>query len=77
MRFFFDPGSAEIKKENEKTLLEIAEMINVLDHYIRIEGHTDNVPMNSDLYRSNWDLSALFYEILIFFYGKLMWNRIY
>ena len=55
---FFDPGSAEIKPQNEKTLLEIADMVNVMNHYIRIEGHTDDVPMNSDLYRSNWDLSA-------------------
>lgn len=55
---FFDPGSAEIKQENEKTLLEIANMVNVMNNYIRIEGHTDDIPMNSDLYRSNWDLSA-------------------
>lgn len=55
---FFEPGSAEIKKENEETLLEIADMVKVMDNYIRIEGHTDNVPMNSSLYPSNWDLSA-------------------
>ncbi len=54
----FEPGSAEIKKENEDTLLEIAEKISITDHYIRIEGHTDNVPMSSDLYPSNWDLST-------------------
>jgi len=55
---FFDPGSAEIKKENIKALLEIADMVSIMDNYIRIEGHTDNIPMNSALYRSNWDLSA-------------------
>ena len=55
---FFDPGSAEIKKEHEKTLLEISEMLTVMDNYIRVEGHTDNVPMSSNLYPSNWDLSA-------------------
>lgn len=54
----FEPGSAEIKKENEGTLLEIADMITVMDNIIRIEGHTDNVPMNSDLYPSNWELST-------------------
>ena len=54
----FDPGSAEIKKDYEGTLLEIAEMISVMDNLIRIEGHTDNVPMNSALYPSNWDLSV-------------------
>jgi len=55
---FFDPGSAEIKKENEDALLEIAEMISVKDNLIRIEGHTDNIPMSSDIYPSNWDLST-------------------
>ncbi len=56
---FFDSGSAEIKAENEHTLLEIADMVSVMsDSYIRIEGNTDNVPMHSDLYPSNWDLSA-------------------
>jgi len=54
----FEPGSAEIKKENEDSLLEIAKMFQIMDNYIRIEGHTDNVPMNSNIYRSNWDLSA-------------------
>lgn len=55
---FFDPGSAELKIDTEKTLLEIGNTISVMNNYIRVEGHTDNVPMNSSLYRSNWDLSA-------------------
>jgi chemotaxis protein MotB len=55
---FFDPGSAELKKDTERTLLEIANTISVMNNYIRVEGHTDNVPMNSTVYRSNWDLSA-------------------
>lgn len=55
---FFDPGSAELKKDYENTMLEIGSMISVMNNYIRVEGHTDNVPMNSSLYRSNWDLSA-------------------
>jgi chemotaxis protein MotB len=55
---FFDPGSAELKIDTEETLLEIGNTISVMNNYIRVEGHTDNVPMNSSLYRSNWDLSA-------------------
>ncbi|MHC1723853.1 MAG: flagellar motor protein MotB [Aminipila sp.] len=55
---FFESGSAEIKKENEHTLLVVADMINTLDNYIRIEGHTDNVPMHSEIYPSNWELST-------------------
>ncbi|QAT42230.1 OmpA/MotB family protein [Aminipila luticellarii] len=55
---FFESGSADIKKENEQTLVEVATMINTLNNYIRIEGHTDNVPMHSEIYPSNWELSS-------------------
>lgn len=54
----FESGSAQIKEENEHALLEIADMINNLNNYIRIEGHTDNVPMHSEIYPSNWELST-------------------
>jgi chemotaxis protein MotB len=54
----FDSGKAEIKREFENAMLEIAEIINSTNNYIRIEGHTDNIPMNSDIYPSNWELSS-------------------
>lgn len=54
----FDSGSAKIKKENEETLVHIAKIINSLDNYIRIEGHTDNIPITSGVYPSNWELSG-------------------
>ncbi|MDD4564344.1 MAG: flagellar motor protein MotB [Eubacteriales bacterium] len=56
--FFFESGSAEIKLEYREPLLSIASVIGTMKKHIRIEGHTDNVPMNSELYLSNWDLSA-------------------
>ncbi len=54
----FDSGSAQIKHENEDTLLKIASTVSELDNYIRIEGHTDNRPINTAVYPSNWELSA-------------------
>lgn len=54
----FDSGSAVLKVGYAQTLLKIANTINVLDNYIRIEGHTDNVPIYSSKYESNWELSA-------------------
>ncbi len=53
----FDSGSAEIQA-NEETLIQLAELINSLDNYVRIEGHTDTVPINSSVYPSNWELSS-------------------
>ena len=55
---FFDSGSAAIKDENKDTLVEVADIIRTLDNYIRIEGHTDNIPINSNIYPSNWELST-------------------
>lgn len=54
----FDSGSASIKPENENTLLKIANTIRGLNNYIRIEGHTDNVPISTSTYPSNWELSS-------------------
>jgi chemotaxis protein MotB len=54
----FGSGSADIKKENKFALKEIARIINELDNYIRIEGHTDNIPINTRVYPSNWELST-------------------
>lgn len=40
-------------------LLEISGMLNRLDNTIKIAGHTDNIPINNQKFRSNWDLSAI------------------
>lgn len=53
----FDSGSAEIKASFVPQLLKIAEILNGVDNYIRIEGHTDNVP-ETGKYKSNWELST-------------------
>lgn len=55
---FFDSGSAEIKQQSEDTLIGVANLLNTTDNYIRIEGHTDNVPVRHSGYSSNWELST-------------------
>lgn len=54
----FDSGSAVIKKEYEEPLIEIGDLINKADNHIRVEGHTDNRPIVTAAYPSNWELSA-------------------
>lgn len=54
----FDSGSAVIKKEYEEPLIEIGNLINKVDNHIRVEGHTDNRPIVTAAYPSNWELSA-------------------
>lgn len=60
---FFDQGSAELNiDESRETLLRLSEFFNspeVADKRYRIEGHTDNTPVESNsVFPSNWELSA-------------------
>lgn len=62
----FDSGSDALGLEGQvqldrlaRTLLEIAATIpEDLDWILRIDGHTDLVPINNERFRSNWELSA-------------------
>lgn len=54
----FESGSAAVKSENIGALLAVAKTIATLDSFIRVEGHTDNVPIHSGVYPSNWELSS-------------------
>lgn len=55
---FFDTGRAEVKAESQKKLIEIGKILNQLNNYMRVEGHTDNVPIKNDQFSSNWQLSC-------------------
>jgi chemotaxis protein MotB len=54
----FDSGKAEIKKESIGILSTISELLCTFDNNVLIEGHTDNRPISSGYYESNWELSA-------------------
>ncbi len=55
----FDSGSAEIKKESVAVIDKIGDILKTYDkHLIKIEGHTDNVPMSNGRYESNMWLST-------------------
>jgi chemotaxis protein MotB len=55
---FYDSGSAEIRPEALKVLHGIAPILKRNDNGIAVEGFTDNVPISTAQYRSNWELSA-------------------
>lgn len=55
---FFDPASAEIKPETLALLTDIASSLKDMPVRVAVEGHTDNLPIESWLYPSNWELSA-------------------
>ncbi len=55
---FFDSGSAEIKKSALPALDHIASILAVRSCRLRIEGHTDTVPIHTERMASNWELST-------------------
>ena len=57
-RILFDTGRAEIKPEFMPILELLADLIADLSNQIIVEGHTDNVPISTFLYPSNWELSV-------------------
>jgi chemotaxis protein MotB len=61
-KILFNSGEASVKPGGEKVLLQVgAALKNVQDKAIRVEGHTDNVPIAESLrlrFPSNWELST-------------------
>jgi chemotaxis protein MotB len=55
---FFDSGSAIPHPDTLPVLRRIAEALGKTLYDVRIEGHTDNVPIHNAEFDSNWELSA-------------------
>jgi chemotaxis protein MotB len=55
---FFDSGSAIPKPDTTPTLSEIAAALRDTPYDVRVEGHTDNVPIHNAEFDSNWELSS-------------------
>jgi chemotaxis protein MotB len=54
----FPSGSADLKSSSLETLDRLAGVFRTMPNDIRVEGHTDNVPIASRLFPSNWHLSV-------------------
>ena len=55
---FFDSGSSQIKPQAIGAIHRVAGFLQVRDCSLRIEGHTDNVPIHTVSFASNWELST-------------------
>jgi len=54
----FESGSAEMKSASQPAFDRIANMLRQRDYRLRIEGHTDDVPIHTARFSSNWELST-------------------
>jgi chemotaxis protein MotB len=58
----FNSGSADVKGSMQSSLTDLSGIIQGLgeeDYIVEIEGHTDNVPIKTAKFPSNWELSSL------------------
>lgn len=54
----FDVGKADIKQSGKETIKKVGELMRQLDTDIAVQGHTDNVPIKTSLFPTNWELST-------------------
>lgn len=55
---FFDSGSASIRPSSLNAISRLAAVLSQRPENLRIEGHTDNVPIHTARYATNWELST-------------------
>jgi len=54
----FTTGSALLTSQGNAVLDKVARIIGPLNRLVRVEGHTDDVPISTNRYPSNWELST-------------------
>jgi chemotaxis protein MotB len=54
----FDSGKADLTPKAREIINKVAEIIRQNDKNVRVEGHTDNIPINTLRFPSNWELST-------------------
>lgn len=58
-RILFDSGKAKLKMGGQAALAEVTKVLaSVADRNFQVAGHTDNVPIRTRRFKSNWELST-------------------
>jgi len=54
----FSPGTATMNKKGTEVIKQVFDLLNQFNYEVKIEGHTDDSPIQTDRFPSNWELSA-------------------
>jgi chemotaxis protein MotB len=54
----FAPGRADLTADARAALHALADLLRTMPNGVRVEGHTDDVPIRTDTFESNWELST-------------------
>jgi chemotaxis protein MotB len=55
---FFDSGSAAIRPGSLDAISRLAQVLKQRPEFLRVEGHTDNIPIHTARFANNWELST-------------------
>lgn len=55
----FQSGSDELNPQARVIITKVGQSLQAIPNYIRVEGHTDNLPIHNSQFQSNWELSVL------------------
>lgn len=58
-RVLFAEGSADLSPKALEVLRQVGKVLSRTSNYLRVEGHTDNRPIHTAQFRSNWELSVI------------------
>jgi len=54
----FDSGKTELKPEGKDAIAKVAKVLATIDRHFLVAGHTDNLPIKTKKFQSNWELST-------------------
>ena len=66
----FAPGQAILQTESAKALGAVAQVLAPVPNRIQVEGHTDDAPINTAYYPSNWELSSARASSVVRLFGQ-------
>jgi chemotaxis protein MotB len=64
----FDSASAVIRPELMPLMMKLFDHLRLMDNMVVVKGHTDNVPITTQRFASNWELSTARAFSMIYFY---------